>query len=208
MITQRRATFLLVALAVLVVVLFGVSVLRQRPAGDNGAPVIRADDFSRGPSDARVTIVEFGDFQCSFCRDAADAMGVALAQTSVQVRHVWKDAPLAGHDQALAAAVAARCAGDQGKFWEFHDRLFAASTLTVDTFASLATDLQLDTARFTQCQADAETVARVRQSMSEAQALRVFDLPTFFINGRRVTGALTSASLRAIIEAEAAAVRQ
>lgn len=207
MLTQRRATFLLVALAVLVVVFFGVSVLRQRPAGDATTPVIRSDDFERGPREAPVTIIEFGDFQCSFCRDAADAMGVALAQTRVPVRHVWKDAPLPEHDQALAAAVAARCAGEQGKFWEFHDRLFAASALTSDTYAALAAELQLDTARLTQCQSSAQTVARVRESMNEARALRVTDLPTFFMNGRRVTGALTATSLRAIIEAEAAAAR-
>lgn len=160
----------------------------------------------RGADRPTVTVVEFGDFQCQFCRDGSEAVRVALAQTTVPVRHVWKDAPLPEHVQARPAAIAARCALRQGKFWEYHDRLFARqSELGENLFASLAAELELDAVAFGACQADPAVAERVRRDQVEAERLRVSDRPTLFINNRLVTGALTATSLRAIIQAEAAA---
>lgn len=206
MASPRQVTTALLLGAAVLVAGFGYAVLHNRPKLGGSEPTVRSDDPARGSADPQVTIIEFGDFQCEFCRDSADALSVALAQTSVPVRHVWKDAPLSTHGQALPAAVAARCAHEQGRFWEYHDRLLKRQAeLGPNLYTTLMADLQLDPVAFGTCQADPVFAERVRASNAEAQALRVTDLPTLFVNGRRITGALTATSLRAIIEVEAAA---
>ncbi|OGL66887.1 hypothetical protein A2856_00045 [Candidatus Uhrbacteria bacterium RIFCSPHIGHO2_01_FULL_63_20] len=145
---------------------------------------------SRGPASAPVTIVAFGDFQCAACAQLAQALDQVLADRP-DVRVVWKDAPdEASHPFSSLAAVAAHCADRQGRFWEYHDRLFARQAfLSEGTFVPLAREIGLDEASFTACFDGKETLPIVRKDFDEARALSLTAIPTMFIGGTRVEGA-------------------
>jgi protein-disulfide isomerase len=108
--------------------------------------------MTRGPAAAPVTILEWSDFQCPFCRQAQDTMARLLGEFPDSVRLVFKDFPLRSHEGALPAALAARCAGAQGRFWEYHDLLFVAQpAFAREELLGYARRLGLDLPRFTEC---------------------------------------------------------
>jgi len=155
---------------------------------------------AKGPADAPITIAEFSDFQCPACA-AAFAQLRDLAGSHPDVRLVFRHFPLDSrcnpamaksvHQDACAAAAAADCAGQQGRFWEYHDLLFAHQrTLDRDGFFRFARELQLDIPRFRTCLDDASTMAGVSADVAAGTGLGVQSTPTLFINGRRLQGAL------------------
>jgi protein-disulfide isomerase len=178
------------------------------PAARTGVSVpLRPDDPARGPSGAKVTVVEFSDFQCPFCSRAEPAVK-ALEQAHAQdVRVVWKHLPLGFHQNARPAALAAEAARQQGKFWEMHDKLFAAqSALSDATYAKAAAELGLDLGRFKVSLASPETARRVDADAAAAGAAGVSGTPSFVVNGELVVGSggLEAAVGRALEKARAA----
>jgi protein-disulfide isomerase len=158
----------------------------------------------RGNPNAPVTIVEFSDFHCPFCRRAHPVIQQVLAKYGDRVRLVYKDMPLDNlHPSARAAAEAARCADEQGKFWEFHDKLFASEPdASPATLNRLAQEAGINLAPFEACYKERRFKAQVDASAQEGTRLGVTGTPTFFINGRTVTGALPLDSFAKVIDEE------
>jgi protein-disulfide isomerase len=171
------------------------------PLADIGAD----DDPARGPADAPVTIIEFSDYQCPFCkRYVEETLPLILDTYGDRVRYVFRDFPIGElHPQAAQAAQAAQCAFDQGKFWEYHDLLFGnQGALDVSSLKGYAGALGLDQAAFDRCLDSAEYAQEVQDDFEDARAHGVTGVPTFFINGRKLVGAASFASFQTIIEEE------
>jgi protein-disulfide isomerase len=126
------------------------------------------------------------------------------------VRFVWKDFPLTAiHPQAFKAAEAGWCAAEQGKFWNYHDHLFAnREALQPDDLKKYAAELKLDASKFDACLDSSKYGDRVRQSMNAATGLGVNSTPTTFVNGRAVTGAQPYSEFAAVIDEELERARQ
>ncbi len=168
------------------------------------APVpLRAENPVRGAANAPVTIVEFSDFQCPYCRQVQPVLSKILNRYAGAVRLVFKHFPLASHPQAQAAAVAAACAAREGKFWELHDLLFQwQGELGPDELAALAGTVGLDPHRLSACQAAPELLAVVEADMAEGASLGIEATPRFFVNGRLLEGAQPEDAFIALIEDE------
>lgn len=151
---------------------------------------------ARGPEDARVTIVEFSDFQCPFCARADKTMRRLKEERGGVVRMVFKHLPLDSvHPKARPAAMAAMAAGEQGKFWEYRDILFErqgewANGDAGKKFAEYAGELGLDVEKFKADLSNDEYRERVEKDMELAKKLGARATPTFFVNGVRVEGAM------------------
>jgi len=161
------------------------------------------DHPTRGPAKAPVTIVEFSDFQCPACARALPAVKMVLAQFGDKVRLVFRDLPLPMHPQAPKAAEAGACAGEQGKFWEMHDRMFLnQQRLSVDDLKSAAGELGMDSARFASCLDSGMYQMDWKSDVAEARKLGISATPTFFVNGRMINGAPTYENFAKVIEEE------
>jgi protein-disulfide isomerase len=165
---------------------------------------IEATDPSLGAGSAPVTIVEFSDFQCPFCQRASPTLKRVRQTYGDKVRLVWKDFPLTQiHPQAFKAAEAAQCAGEQGKFWEYHDRLFAnQAALEPDALKKYAAEVSLDTARFGSCLDSSKFAERVRDGVAMGTRLGVSSTPTIFVNGRMLAGAYPYETFVTVIDEE------
>jgi protein-disulfide isomerase len=143
-----------------------------------------------GAADAPITMIEFGDFRCGFCKRFNDeTLAPLLQQYEGQIRFVYRDYPILGPD-SLQAALAAQCAHDQGQFWPFHDLLYSnPSNLTRTAFLTYAEQLALDIDTFTTCLDNAVHQEEINADYAVGQQLGVGGTPTFFINGRIITGA-------------------
>ena len=170
---------------------------------------VSAGDPSLGSQSAPVTIVEFSDFQCPFCQRVAPTLKQVRDAYGDKVRIVWKDFPLTQiHPQAFKAGEAAHCAGDQGKYWEFHDRLFAnQQALQPSDLKKYAADLGLDTAAFNACLDSSKHGERVRNGVAEGTRLGVNSTPTIYINGRMLSGAQPFEVLKGVIDEELSRAR-
>lgn len=150
-----------------------------------GAPV-------RGNMSAPVTIVEYSDFHCPFCRRVQPTLAALLAKYGESVRLVYKHFPLDGpHPNARSVSVASWCAGQQGKFWEFHDAVYAdtSAETTKDTAKRFAKEAGVDVPLWTTCLDSAEGDLAVERDASEGQRVGVRSTPAFFVNGRELHGA-------------------
>ena len=156
-----------------------------------------------GPDKAAVTIVEYLDYQCPYCRKAQGTVEDLLKQYGDRVRFVHRDFPIEGHPGAFAAARGARCAGDQGRFWDFHKGLFATpSGFDEKDLRSRAQALGLNAEVFGLCLASGRHDADIRASAESGTDLGVVSTPTFFINGRRVLGARPLLQYTQVIDEE------
>ena len=166
---------------------------------------MRPPERPLGPAEAPVTIVEYTDYQCPFCVRAQTTVDEILERYAGKVRLVYRDLPLDFHPRAFEASRAARCAGDQQRFWEYHRGLLIEPGDFGDAdLERRAADLGLDTATFGECLASERHSADIRASLEEASRLGVRSTPTFFINGRRIAGAQPLEKFVAIIEEELA----
>ena len=166
---------------------------------------VAATGPSKGPEAAPITIVEFSDFQCPYCSKAEATVKdlLELEKYKGKLRLVYRDYPLPSHNLAPKAAEAAHCAGDQGKYWEFHDRLFAATPkLEVTDLKSYARDLKLDEGRFSKCLDSGEKGKVVADHFKAGNDAGVRGTPAFFINGRLISGAQKLEAFTALIDAE------
>ncbi|MBF8304902.1 MAG: Thioredoxin protein, partial [Acidobacteria bacterium] len=164
----------------------------------------------RGDPKAPITIVEFSDFQCPFCQRAHQVVKELLSKYPAQVKLAYRDFPLRQiHPQADAAAEAARCAGEQGKFWQFHDRLFESNrSLDLGAFADHAAAVGLDQPKFVDCLAADKFESQIEQDLQDGTRAGVNGTPGFFINGVMVTGAQPLAVFERVVQEELAAIRQ
>jgi protein-disulfide isomerase len=164
----------------------------------------------RGDPKAPVTIVEFSDFSCPFCRKAEAIITEVLAKYPGQVTLGYRDFPLETlHPQAELAAEASRCAADQGKYWEYHDLLFARSDKqTSDVLLDDARTLKLDDKQFAACLSSGSYKAKVEQDIQMGSRAGVVATPGFFINGTFVNGAQPAATFEKIIDEKLAAANQ
>ena len=143
-------------------------------------------DHVLGPRGAAVTIVEYGDFECPNCKQAAPAVKLLLERFEDRVRYAYRHFPLDEvHPHALLAAQASEAAGAQGRFWEMHDLLFANQEhLKINQLHSYAEQLQLDMARYTAEMDDQVYLQRIREHMEGARRSSVRGTPGFFVNGK------------------------
>jgi protein-disulfide isomerase len=162
---------------------------------------------ARGPSDAPVTIVEFSDFECVHCAALHQALEETWLRSAGLIRIVFRHFPLDSacnplvqsrfHPLACDAAVAAECAGEQGKFWQYHDLLFENQKhLTPQRLRNFARDLNLDMGRFENCLQNPDTRRRVEDDVALGVKLGVNSTPTMLLNGRVIRGALDAATLQ------------
>jgi protein-disulfide isomerase len=157
---------------------------------------------ARGPAKAAVTIVEFSDFECPFCRDVQPALKQIIETYGQNVRLIFKHLPLEGHRNSLPAARAAYCAGEQDRFWQFHDALFAAGNLSPGLFDRIGADIGLGIERFRACVNSEQSRAAIVKDIETARSLRIDSTPSFLVNGRLIKGALSIAEWQNIIKRE------
>jgi len=156
-----------------------------------------------GPSEAPVTIVEISDFQCPFCRKVQGTIGQLQQKYGDRVRWSFKDLPLVSiHPDAQRAAEAARCAGDQGKFWEYRKAMFATSNINSDLHPKTADGLGLDRESFDSCLDTRKYAPAVEADSAEAQSLGITGTPAFLINGVLLSGAVPFESFIEVIDRE------
>lgn len=155
----------------------------------------------RGSDRAPVTIVVFTDFQCPFCAKSEATMHELAAKYGDRVRIAFKNNPLPFHDHARLASRAALAAGEQGKFWEYHDVLFAhQNALGREALLAYARELGLNPTKFREAMDADRTAAAVDADIAEAKRLSVMGTPSFFVNGRRVVGAQPLARFESLID--------
>jgi protein-disulfide isomerase len=164
-------------------------------------------DPSVGPADAAITIIEFSDFECPYCRKwQLEVWPQLQKEYGNQVRLVYRDFPLYGlHANAAPAAQAANCAGDQEKYWQFHDKLFTTDeTYSVELYQQFATDLGMNVEDFNACLSSGKYAEEVQADYDWAANLGIQSTPTFFINGIPMVGAQPFESFKSLIDKELA----
>jgi protein-disulfide isomerase len=159
-----------------------------------------AGDPMRGPANAKVTIVEFSDFQCPYCAAATIELGKILKQYPTNVRVIYKQFPLDIHSQAHVAAEAALSAQAQGKFWELHDRMYAHfREINRARILAWAGEIGLDLNRFQSDLDSHKFNAKVNAEEQEGEKAEVAGTPTFFINGRKLNASFDVATVSPLI---------
>jgi len=162
---------------------------------------------SVGPSNAPVTIVEFSDYECPYCQ-AWDQQVYQQLMTSYpnKIRFVYRDLPLPMHPEAVPAAEAADCAGEQGAYWKYHDALFGQQYgLSRVAYEHYAADLGLDGKAFAACLDSQRYLSKIQANASDAANVGLNSTPSFVINGRVLIGALPFADFKAVVDQELAA---
>jgi protein-disulfide isomerase len=159
----------------------------------------------RGPKNAPITIIEFSDYECPFCKRAEQSVQQVLSAYGDKLRFVYRDFPLEIHAHARPASEAAHCAQAQGKFWEYHAKLLASSDLSDEKLKSLADEVGLDRAKFDECVVKQQFKADVDKDAAAGAEVGVTGTPAFFINGRMLSGAQSFEKFKEVIDEELAA---
>lgn len=163
--------------------------------------VIRTSDPIAGNQQAKVRLIEFADFQCAYCRQMQSVLAKVISEYQGQVFLVWKDFPNPMHTEAFTAALAARCAQKQDKFWQYHDLLFAnQDALSRTLYNKIALQLDLNLMEFNQCLDGRETAALVGDGLTDGQRLGVDATPYLIIGNSIYDYALEEEELRTIIK--------
>jgi len=193
-------------LAVGIIILIIVAVLLIFRSESSPIPSLSAtrlaSDPSLGSPSAKVTIIEYGDFGCTTCRgwEQAGVLKQIVATYGDQVHFVWRDYPIITA-QSPQAAQAGQCAFDQGKFWQYHDLLYAkAPALSIDDLKSYASQIGLNTSQFDQCLDLEQDKAKVNQSMAEARGYGFIGTPSFIVNGQKVIGPASFSQFKSMID--------
>jgi len=160
--------------------------------------------FVRGTENAPITIVEFTDFECPFCKAAVQTINRLMQEYPVKVRLVFRDFPVGRlHPTAFKVHEAARCAGEQGKFWDYHDLAFARPPEhTLVGLRQYAEELHLEKTAFAACLQTGKYHEDVMSDIREGNALGVSGTPTFFINGLVIVGAQPYAVFQKVLDRE------
>lgn len=161
-----------------------------------------ADAPSFGDRDAPVTIIEFSDFQCPFCRQSQATIKKILETYNHQVRLVFRHFPLEMHSDAFSSAQAAVCANQQGLFWKYHDALFSSNDLSDKGLNRIAQTVGLDSSKFDQCMTSDKSREVVTKDVKDAQRLGINSTPTFIVNGNLIRGAISFSEFSAVVDRE------
>lgn len=191
----------------------GAKAAEPLPAQGGSAPAQKVsadDDAVLGSANAPVEIIEFSDYQCPFCGSFVTQTLPSLKQKYIdtgKVKLIYRDFPLPFHANAQKAAEAAECAGEQGKYYEMHDKIFGnQSAITVPDLKNYAAQIGLDTAKFNTCLDSGAMASEVTKDLADGTAYGVSGTPTFFINGRELVGAQPFSAFETAINAELARV--
>jgi len=165
--------------------------------------IAASDSPTKGAPNAPIELIEFSDFQCPFCQRANPTVQQVLNTYGDRIRFVYRHYPLPNHPNARPAAEAASCAGEQGKFWPYHDRLFAnPSKLSAGDLKQAAAELGLDAAKFNTCVDTHKEQAKVDADLRAGEGAGVDGTPAFFINGRMISGAQPFDVFKKVIDEE------
>ena len=166
-------------------------------------PVSLENVRSEGPEDAAVTVVEFADFQCPYCRRAQATLTALREEYKDRVRWVFKDLPLPDiHPEAVRAAMAARCADQQKKFWPFQAKLFELELFTDENYENAAKEVGVNAKKLMECLNEGAVEQDVFREATEARSFGIQATPLFLINGIQITGARPIGEFRAVIDQE------
>jgi len=175
----------------------------RRPDPSQRVEIPRGGAAVRGPENAKVSIVEYSDFQCPFCARVLPTLNRIRETYGDQVNLVYKHLPLRIHPEAQPAAAAAEAAGLQGRFWEMHDKIFANQRELSDAkYVEWARELGLDVERFERDRKSEAVRARIAKDEQEAERFGVSGTPAFFINGRFLSGAQPFEAFQRVIDEE------
>ena len=166
------------------------------------APV-KDTEYVKGDKNAKVTLIEYSDFQCPYCARHASTVDKVMEEYAGKVKLVFRHFPLSFHPEAQKASEATECAGEQGKFWEMHDKVFEANTnknMKVETWKSAAKELGLNTSQFNTCLDTGKYEDKVKSDFTEGQSVGVKGTPATFINGEMVSGAVPFEKFQEIID--------
>jgi protein-disulfide isomerase len=167
------------------------------------APVVEPGDQSLGDRNAPITLVAFGDYRCRFCGEQFQLLKDIYQRYSGRVRLVWKDYPDSDKaSDSYRSAVAARCAGEQGKFWEYHQLLFEIPSFGSDSFVSLAGEIGLDAPAFTACLDSGRPDDMIGKNIREANDLGISGVPFVYVNKQEVMGQASIEEMERYIQAE------
>jgi protein-disulfide isomerase len=172
-----------------------INVLLMPPSAD----INIAKAYTNGSQDAPVVFVEFADYECPYCQKVNPQIQQLKKEYGDKIAVVYKDFPLPMHHTAEKAAEAARCAGEQGKFWEYHDVLFWSKQTDVENLKEHARVLKLDGDKFDSCLDNGTQAAAVKQDLQEAKSLGLTGTPSFFVNGHFVSGVVDYGALKDIV---------
>lgn len=166
-------------------------------------PLASVADPALGPSEAKVTVVQFSDFACQFCRAQEEIIKQIMIEYAPKIRLIWKDYPERNPASvSWQAAIAGRCAAAEGKFWAMHDLLYQSENLNREIFISLAEKLRLNEKKFESCLDNQESKNLINDNIEEANALNINGVPFLFVNQQEVMGEVSLSDLKKIIDAE------
>ena len=157
-----------------------------------------------GPPDAPVVLVEFADYQCPYCRQEEPTLKKLREEFKNKVKYSYRDFPLPMHQFARKAAEASRCAGEQGQYWQYHDKLFSAGAedLGVPALKASARQLKLDGDKFDKCLDSGAEAAAVEKDFNQGKDLGISGTPTMYVNGYAISGAASFDVLRELIQGQ------
>lgn len=175
--------------------------LTEKDLLPNDRPLITFIDPQRGAQEPTLYLVEFSDFSCPFCKDVQITIEQILNTYSDTIRLVWKDAPNQElHPTAMAAHLAARCAQEQNKFWDYHDKLFEQQgNFSKETLLNIAKTVNLNIKNWQTCLDEETGRPKVERGLAEAEVLKIDGTPYFFINDYRISGSITYEELNQVI---------
>jgi protein-disulfide isomerase len=177
-----------------------VEVMLVKPEAPRVNVTYAADDPVKGNAKAPVTIVEFTDFQCPYCQRSQSTLKQVEETYPNDVKIVARQYPLPFHNRAKPAAEAAMCAKEQGKFWEYRDKLFDKQQLNDEDFRRYAKELNLNSGKFEKCLASHKYAERIEKDIAEGQKFGVTGTPAFFVNGEMINGAQPFPSFQTAIQ--------
>jgi protein-disulfide isomerase len=215
--TKEVRTLLIIGavVAAIFAVLIAASRYKDSQAPTQTEALIRPDSHSQGPSDAKVTIVEFGDYQCPACFAAQPTIERILDEYEGKIRFVYRHFPLPQHKNALLASKVAEAAAKQGKFWEMHTLLYqeqqtwAESDDALSIFLGYAKQLGLEDSAFMRdvSEEGKDVTQTVRRDQEDGSVVGVNSTPSFFINGEKLSGAPSYQDLKSRIDTALGATR-
>lgn len=190
-----KSRYLFIGVGIVLILVVGVVLLKkklpQTPAA--GGAVSKLDKI-KGPAEAPIEIIEYSDFQCPACQKAQPELDKLFAAHPEKIRLIFHHFPLPMHRWAAIAHQSAECAHEQGKFWEYHDRLYQhqkdwyAEANPVETYLRYAGEIGLNLDAFVTCLSSEKIKRRILEEKAIGEQLKVNSTPTFFINGERVVG--------------------
>lgn len=178
----------------------------QQPTTVEPTHVSSDDDPAKGSKDAPVTIIEFSDYECSYCSRHYQQTFSQIDENYIQtgkVKYIFRDYPLKFHKNAKPAAEASECADEQGMFWEYHNKLFEnQNALDNESLKQYALDLGLDKTAFNECLDSGRMASEVENDFQDGMNYGITGVPTFFINGNKVVGAKSYEVFQQLIDKE------